>query len=206
MDESSRLISVEETRMNFRRGRQMIVHDPALNNPHTNPPTTLTPPVAFRRWTVHPRNSPEFILERVALVATQTGGLDALHFMGHGNQGFISVGGGTFSQTNADLFSGLRGKVSAIVFFSCLVGSDSQGWYRGHPTYFGQRVAAESGARTVVAHQLQTYSWDANRIIDFGPWEGPVDVFEPESGWSTYQNYNPFRAEPQLDLERVIFD
>lgn len=191
--------------MNFRRGRQMIVHDPALNNPYTNPPTMLIPPPAFRRWTVHPRNSPSFIIGRVAQVAKKVGGLDALHFMGHGNRGFINVGQGSFQDSNADLFAQLSGNVGVIVFFSCLVGGDSRGWYPQHPQYFGQRVAAESGARVVVAHRTQIYSWDSNRVIEFGPWEGPVDVFEPGHGWSTYQNDNPIRTEHPIDLERLIF-
>jgi hypothetical protein len=183
----------------------MIVHDPRLNNPRTTPPTILTPPAAFRRWTVHPQNSPAFIIQRVAQAAAQAGGLDALHFMGHGNRGFIAMGGGTFDSTNADLFAQMRGQVGVITFFSCLVGGDTRGWYYRHPTYFGQRVAAESGARVVVAHQTQIYTWDRSRVIDFGPWEGPVDVFEPAGGWSTYQNANPYRTERRLELESLIF-
>lgn len=183
----------------------MIVHDPGLNNPHTTPPTQLTPPVAFRRWTVHPRNSPRYIIDQVDRVATASGGLDALHFMGHGNQGFIRVGGGTFTRRNVDLFARIQGKVRVIVFFSCLVGGDTRGWYPRHPRYFGQQVARQAAARVVVAQEVQTYSWDRNNVIDFGPWEGPVDVYEPEQGWSTYQNYNPFRTERPLNLDQIIF-
>lgn len=194
--------------MNFRRGFQMIVHDPGLNNRHTNPPTPLTPPVAYRRWTVHAQNSPRYILERVTDVAESTqGGLDALHFMGHGSPGGIRIGASRFTAANANLFASLRGKVGVIVFFSCQVGGEHQGagWHRGHPTYYGQRIAAATGARVVVAQENQTYSWGRSRVIDFGDWEGPVDVFESSGDRSTYQAHNPFRQERRLDLEELIF-
>lgn len=189
--------------MDFRRGRQMIVHDPNLNNRNTTPPTMLTPPVAFRRWTVHPQNSPGFIIQGVARQIR--GGIDALHFMGHGNRGFIAVGRGTFSSSNADLFAQLRGHVRVIVFFSCLVAGDNRGWYRGHPVSFGQHIAANSGARVVMARETQMYSWNSTNIIEFGQWEGPVDVYEPSGGWSEYQAHNPFRTERPLRLEQLIF-
>lgn len=38
-----------------------------------------------------------------------------------------------------------------------------------------------------------------------GAWEGPVDVYDHGTS-STYQAHNPFRTEPVLNLERIIFE
>lgn len=194
--------------MNFRRGKQMIVMDTGLQHLSGSRMSTavLTPPVAYRRWVVHPHNSINYILNGVAQVAHATaGGLDAAHFMGHGSPGAIHLGRERLSEHHADLFEMLRGKVGTIAFFSCQVGGEHQGggWHRGHRTTLGQRIARASGAQVVVAQQIQLYHV-RNNEIDWGEWEGPVDVYAGHT-ISTYQAPNPFRIEPAFNLERIIF-
>jgi hypothetical protein len=61
-----------------------------------------------------------------------------------------------------------------------------------------------TGAHVVVARQNQVYSWPGG-TIDFGDWDGPVDIFHPDDTVDVYQEPNPFRAVPKLDLETLIF-
>lgn len=217
-----------EAEMNFRRGHQMVIHDPNLNNPFLGsypagatlrPPTgpdlpniAVRPPDAYNVWTVRSSDSPSHIAgwaARVAREAPTGNGLDALHFMAHGSRAHIGIGASGFDGRNASEFARLRRGEGSwtrfIVFLSCLVGSDERGWYRGHPRYFGQQVAQHAQTRVVMAHENQAYGWDASGALDFGTWEGPVDVFEPNGNWATYQDYNPFRPTPRLDLEALIF-
>lgn len=195
---------------NYRRGFQMVIHDPRLNNPHTTPPTPLVAPPAFNVWTVSQTgHSAAHIFGWAAQVAAGVPGgrgLDAVHIMAHGNQSFVQLGTDNVNAANAArLFGLLAGKTRWLVFWSCLVGSDERGWYRGHPRYFGQAVAQAARCNVVMAQQNQTYSWNSANVIDFGDWEGPIDVFQPNGDWSTYQDYNPFRATARLVLEPLIF-
>jgi hypothetical protein len=150
-------------------------------------------------------DSPEHIVGWAGVVA-RSNRLDALHFMAHGNRSVVRIGAGSFSAANAHIFSALAGnRVRVIVFASCLVGSDTQGWYRNHPVYYGQKIADITGAKVVVARENQVYQWHpSTNVIDFGDWEGPIDVYSPGMTES-YQEYNPFRTERRFDLERVIF-
>jgi len=193
----------------YHRGHQMVVLDPRLNNPHTTPPTLLNPPPAYNNWRVdQTRHSPQHILSwaaRVAAGAPGGGRLDALHLMAHGNRAYMQIGSGTLDSGNVQLFAPLQDKTRWIVFWSCLVGSDSHGWYRGHPQYFGAQIAQLVHCRVVVAHRNQEYNWRSGLVVEFGNWEGPVDIFEPDGGWATHQDDNPFRPTPRLDLEALIF-
>lgn len=215
--------------MNFRRGHQMVIHDPNLNNPylgrypagtmvinpatgHPLPNITVRPPDAHNVWPVTASDTPSHIVGWAAEVARRVpsgNGLDALHFMAHGNRAYVAIGQSGFDGRNVSEFARLRRGEGSwtrfIVFFSCLVSSDERGWYRGHPRYFGQQVAQHAQTRVVMAHENQGYEWDASGTLDFGAWEGAVDVFEPNGDWATYQDYNPFRATPRLDLEGLIF-
>ncbi len=192
--------------MNFRRGKQMIVLDTGLQHLSGSSMSIdrLTPPVAHRRWVVHPRNSVNYILNGVAQAAFPKG-LDAVHFMGHGQPGRIQLGRERLSEHHAPLFEMLRDRVGTISFFSCQVGGEHQGagWYRGQPTTFGQRIAGAARAKVVVAQQIQYYQV-RNGVIDWGRWEGPVDVYDGNT-ISTYQQYNPFRGARAFDLEEIIF-
>jgi hypothetical protein len=192
----------------YHRGHQMVILDPRLNNALTTPPTLMDPPFAYNRWRVDPIiHSPQHILAwagRVARGAPGGRGLDALHLMAHGNRALLQMGSGFLTADNVDLFEPLQGRTRWIVFWSCLIGSDSRGWYRGHPEYFGQQVASTVGCQVVVAHQPQLYQCFGTRL-EFGEWEGPVDIFQPDGGWATQQDHNPFRGTRRLDLEAMIF-
>jgi hypothetical protein len=195
--------------MNFRRGKQMIVFDTGLNALSGSQRSfQLKLPPAHRRWIVHPQNSLNYILNGVAQTAHGTGGLDAVHFMGHGSPGIIRLGLETLSASHSDLFRMLQGQVGTIVFFSCMVGGQHQGsgWHRGHPLTFGQQIARASGSTVVLAQQIQRYRVTAAGEVDFGDWEGPVDVYQGRT-IRTYQAAdNPFqRTARPLDLEAIIF-
>lgn len=194
--------------MDYMRGFQMVIHDPRLNNPNTTPPTPLRPPGARQTWTVDPaRHSASHIVSWAATCAAGAPGgrMDALHFMAHGNRSYVQIGTDGFTAANASIFGVLAGKVGVIVFACCLVGSDTRGWYWNHPRYYGQVIAELTRAQVVVARENQVYSWNTtSNVIDFGDWEGPIDVYGG-SIVSSYQEYNPFRAEPRLNLERLIF-
>ena len=113
--------------MNFSRGHQMIVHDPGLGV-RADPTRQLVPPVAYRRWTVHPHNTVNHILSRVGNVGGHCpGGLDAVHFMAHGSPGSMRIGRERMNNSNIDSFAMLEGNVRFIVFFSCSVGGERQG-------------------------------------------------------------------------------
>jgi hypothetical protein len=196
--------------MNFMRGRQMVVHDPRLNkpgNPNANPPvapTPLTPPGAVQTWTVSLTHPVEHIMSWVGKVCDE-GRLDALHFMAHGNKAYMQLGAGSLSWANIKLFEKVKGKVGHIVFWSCLVGSDEATYY-GHGPIFAAKVAEVTGAKVVACRQNQMYSWNSSNVIDFGGWEGEVFVFEDKGQTSrSFNKPNPFRVEPTLDLEKLIF-
>jgi len=222
-------IVATEVEVNFRRGHQMVIHDPNLNNPGLGrhpagatlratttgrlvPNVPVRPPDAYNVWTVRSSDTPSHITDwasRVAQGAPGGNGLDALHFMAHGNRAYAAIGASGFDGRNVSEFARLRRGTGSwtrfIVFFSCLVSSDDRGWYRGHPRYFGQQVAHHAQTRVVMAQETQGYDWDASGVLDFGTWEGPVDVFEPNGDWATHQDYNPFRPTPRFDLEALIF-
>jgi hypothetical protein len=196
--------------MNFRRGKQMIVYDTGLSElgGYRAQSRPLSLPVAYRRWVLHPHNSSAYILRRVAMVASEAdGGLDAVHFMGHGGPGRISLGRDGLSRDNVDSFSELAGNVRFIVFFSCQVGGEHQGggWHRGQPTTFGRLIVQATGASVVVAQQNQGYDVGANGQVEFGAWDGPIDVYEPGGRLSTHQAHDPFHPTRRFNLEETIF-
>lgn len=195
--------------MNFARGKQMIVFDTGLNalsGRRMSVPLTL--PRAFRRWILHPHNSIHAILNGVAQQAhAAPGGLDAVHFMGHGSPGLICLGREVLTMAHVDLFRMLQGKVRVIAFFACSIGGQRRGgsWHRGHRPTFGQAIARSTGARTVVGQDIQWYDVGPNGEVDFGAWDGPVDVYDV-GVVQTFQDDNPVHGPiRRFDLEEVIF-
>jgi hypothetical protein len=190
--------------MNFMRGNQMVVHDPRLNNPHTTPPTPLRPPGAKNTWTVQLSDTADHITGWTNDVAKGWGTMDALHFMAHGNQGYLQIGADGFTASNINLFEKYNGRVKNIVFFACLVGSDlgNAAACGLQSRIYAQRVAQKSKARIIACNVNQVYSWNAAGIIDFGAFEGDVYVIEPDG--CNFQIYNASSGNP-LNLEHLIF-
>jgi hypothetical protein len=190
--------------MNFMRGNQMVVHDQRLNNPHTTPATPLRPPGAKQTWTVQLSDSADHITGWTSKVASDWGTMDALHFMAHGNKGYLQIGADGFTASNINLFEKYNGHVKNIVFFACLVGGDlgDSAACGLESRIYGQRVAQKSKARIVACNVSQVYSWGPAGVIDFGAFEGDVYVIEPDG--CNFQIYSASSGNP-LNLENLIF-
>ncbi|HRY15533.1 MAG: hypothetical protein KDI73_00630 [Candidatus Competibacteraceae bacterium] len=191
---------------NFMRGRQMIIHDPRLNNPKTSPPTPLRPPAAMNVWTVTTGDKAEHIIGWAAEVAKGKSGtdkLDALHFMAHGSIGGIQIGNDGLSWKNVDLFKKLNGYIKgAIIFFSCQVGGEQANHSASYALTFGSAVAAYAQCKVLTCKVNQIYSWTPGvNIIDFGEFENVVYVYTPK-GDSKMLNYND---KSTVDLNTIIF-
>lgn len=189
----------------FLRGRQMIIHDPRLNNPYTN--TQLRPPAAYNVWTVSVGDPVAGILSwaaEVAKGASAEGVLDALHFMAHGNIGYVQIGRDGFSWNNVEMFKTLAGRIrSAIVFFSCLVGGEQSYNLPNYTLTFGNAVAAFAQCKVVTCETNQIYSWSTtSNAIDFGDFEGVVNVYQ--KGGSGRRVYNSM-GRSGVDLEKIVF-
>lgn len=196
--------------MNFTRGKQMIVHDPRLNNPGNAtatppvPSSPLRPPAAMNTWTVQLSDTADHITGWSSKVATDWGTMDALHFMAHGNEGYLQIGSDGFRASNINLFEKYKGHVNNIVFFACLVGKDlgTAAACGLQNQIFAQRVAQKAGARIVACNVNQVYSWGAAGIIDFGDFEGDVFVIEPDG--CNIRIFSATAGNP-LNLESLIF-
>ena len=196
--------------MNFTRGNQMVVHDPRLNNPGNStatppvPASPLRPPGAKHTWTVQLSDTAAHIIGWTAKVATDSGTIDALHFMAHGNQGYLQIGADGFTASNINLFEKYDGHVKNIVFFSCLVGSDlgNAAACGLESRIYAQRVAKKAKARVIACNVNQVYSWGAAGIIDFGGFEGEVYVIEADG--CNFQIYSASSGNG-LNLESLIF-
>ena len=182
---------------NFMRGKQMIIHDPRLNNPHTKPPTPLKPPAAYNVWTVSRSKSAKGIIAWAADVATGVGKLDALHFMAHGSSGSLQMGADGISWKNVELFKKLKGKVGCIVFLACKVG---RGTRESYSLNFGNAVAHYASSKCVCCYANQMYGWGKDNVINFGEFEGTVYVYTPSGGTKAL---NPSRLE--VKLGQIVF-
>jgi hypothetical protein len=181
---------------NFRRGKQMIVHDPRLDYP-SKPPKALRPPAAYNVWTVSTSDPLRNILGWVAAVGKGVGRLDALHIMAHGMPDAVQLGKDWIQWANVPEFKALQGLVARIVLFSCSVGGATR---QGYSLNFGNAIAAYSGAPCVLAYATQWYTGGGN-VIDFGAFEGSVYVYTPSGQVKTY---NPY-GKQQFDMTTAIF-
>ncbi len=195
---------------NFMRGRQMIIHDPRLANPYTDPPTPLRPPGAMNVWTVSLTDTAAHIIDHAKHIARgdkdgQVGNsaLDALHFMAHGSVGSMQLGTG-FNWANVNVFEPLKGLIrGAVVFFSCQVGGEQALHGLSYQMTFGKAVAVYTGCKVVTCKMNQIYSWGADNVIDFGHFEGSVYVYspDPETGAQLFNH----TKDSQFNLERFVF-
>jgi hypothetical protein len=192
---------------NFLRGRQMIIHDPRLNNPNTTPPTPLSPPPAMNVWTVQTTDSAEHILGWAGEVAKGKSGteqLDALHFMAHGMPGGLQIGRDNLGWGNIKLFEKLAGRIKgAIVFFGCEVGGEQASRGLSYGLTFGNAVAALAQCKVITCKMVQTYSWvPGQNVIDFGKFEGIVYVYTPGGG-AKMLNWD---GKSDVNLEPIVFN
>jgi hypothetical protein len=181
----------------FRRGKQMIVHDPRLNYP-SKPPKALRPPAAYNVWTVSTADPLRNILGWVAAVGNGVGRLDALHIMAHGQPDAVQLGKDWIQWANVPEFKALQSKVGRIVLFSCSVGGATR---QGYQLNFGNAIAAYSGAPCIICYATQWYNYGGGNVIDFGAFEGSVYMFSPSGQVKTY---NPY-GKQQFDLGKAIF-
>lgn len=203
-------LKVKRTNLFFMRGNQMIVHDPRLNipgNPNATPPRPpqmLKPPPAKQIWTVNVNDTADHITGWSAKVARDWGKMTALHFMAHGTPDKMHIGTDGFSMQNVHLFERYKGYVKVIIFFSCLIGENfgNAAVCGASSLNFGQQVAVKSGAKVVACNELQWYSWNQEKTINFGEFEGDSYVFHPDG--CTFEIFNSHRRQP-LDLEKLIF-
>ena len=69
-----------------------------------------------------------------------------------------------------------------------------------------RKTLEQAKAEAVVARVSQVYTWNkagGNAVLDFGDWEGPVDIYSQYGTIRSFQS--DFAGEPKLDLEKVIF-
>lgn len=195
--------------MNFTRGKQIVIHDPRLDDGQ-KPPRPLNPPQSsVLTWTVQRGDSLKSILKNAATLADAGGGkLDAVHIMAHGEKGKIYLGADGINWGNVEKFTILNGKTRNIVVFSCQVGSDETHddalGSGGSTSSLGGAMASLSGAKVLVCRQNQTYSWGASRNIDFGLFEGEVYLYSPGGGHTVIFKNNT-TGKAQIDLEPYIF-
>ena len=196
---------------NYRRGHQMVIFDPRITDLNGPVPVVARPPGAYNTWTLNMNaDGAMSIFNWARIVATGVPGgrgLDAVHVIGHGNASIVQLGRDYVDGRNAaQVFGQIKGKTRWIVFWSCLVGSDQTGTWRGAPQTFGDKVARAANANVVVAREVQVaHLRPPHNTVDFGEFEGPVDVYTPRGERWTYQDHNPHRATPRVPLEPMIF-
>ncbi|MBP0466663.1 hypothetical protein J5Y09_22230 [Roseomonas sp. PWR1] len=215
--------------VNFKRGRQVILHDPRLNHSSTNgygPPTTELPVgapdriVAPKSWWTRRARPDELTSTLVKAVATRCqnaqemhgyGAFDALHIMAHGTRDFVQIGVFNLEMRNAQCFSALAGLFRYIVFHSCLVGQPPMGSIPdlNLPTsesLLARDLSRRTNAEVIVARELQEYTVrpigeTGYFELDFGNWEGPVDMYDSGRRIRTHHS----TEETPFDLEQRIF-
>lgn len=138
--------------------------------------------------------------------------LDALHIMAHGNVGAVQLGVDWLHRPTMSALSKVAGMFRYVVFHSCLVGKPppNSPAFMSSSTFSGSQFARKTAALTksfvVLARQVQIFHprklADPTKVeLNFGAWEGPVDVYQDGA---TVQTYNDLLDDP-LDLETLIF-
>ena len=215
--------------MDYARGKQIVLFDPRLRPPHEfDDPTRhsawnglmMVPPKCWFAYTVVPsKDKASDLFAMVAGMVSVSGILgggkfDALHIMAHGAPGYVQLGRPGLKDANAGMLAKIENMFRYVVFHGCLVGkpppfSDAfmiQNTISG--SGFARKVAAYTGARVVAAREEQHYFIQKHPddpwmgFVDFGDWEGPVDIYEKNQPVQSYQ-VNPI--DPKFDLEKTIF-
>lgn len=198
-------------RYNYRRGYQMVIFDPRVTDLSGPLPVVARPPAAYNVWTLNPASDGAMHIFNWARIVAEGApgkrGLDVIHVIGHGNASIVQLGKDFVDGRNAArVFAQIKGKTRWIVFWSCLVGSDQSGSWRGAPMTFGEKVAKAANANVLVAREVQeAHLVPPDNTVNFGAFEGPVDIYKPNGERLTYQDHNPHRATPRVPLEQLIF-
>jgi hypothetical protein len=189
--------------MNFNRGKQIVIHDPRLDDGQS-PPKPLNPPQSsVLTWTVNRGDTLSNILGSAADLADASGKLDAVHIMAHGNKAFVQLGADNISWSNVDQFTKLNGKARCIVIFSCLVGGDES--RDNSHSALGGAIAVLTEAKVLVCKEVQWYGWSSNnRTIDFGNFDGEVYLYYPDGSHNVVFK-NTTSGNAQINLEPYIF-
>lgn len=116
--------------VNYAMGKQMVIMDPRLcySDGPVGTGTNVRPlaaPFCYNSWVVNPTTDTlEHILDHAANVADGLGKLDAIHFIGHGAPGYMSIGLDGISMKNVYHSSRLEIKAKVIVLYACQTGAD----------------------------------------------------------------------------------
>lgn len=214
----------------YKRGRQVIIHDKRLKTPTedlTGPPSPVThwahyadaePPEAWLTYQVD--REKESIGTVLSLVESgcATAGLpkgtrfDALHIMAHGNVGYVELGKEGLKKQNAYLMAKVGNRFRYVVFYCCLVGRRPRFQELGsnlsalEGSLFARKVAVHAKAKVILARNEQIYHAHSTKdptraVLNFGDWEGLVDLYEEGQPVRTF---NGPQDEP-FDLETLIF-
>lgn len=216
--------------MNYNRGRQFIIHDlrlqavqdPAIQGPE-NPvePWTIHPlTIAPACWRSYPSDDWVTIGTILSFVASACDNehlpagsrFDALHIMAHGLPGDVQIGREGLKKENLHLLVKIANRFRFVVFHACLVGKMSTRDVIAAPasafggSQFARKVAQHTKAKVVAAREVQYYQTKTREgmgvaTLDYGAWEGPVDLYEEHVPVRTFNN--PLDAP--FDLEALIF-
>lgn len=215
--------------MDFGRGRQVVIHDPRLKTVLSNVVGPASEelwmlglkaiaPSAWWNLEVDPKKDKvSDIFGTVAVranIARLMGAkeLDALHIMAHGLEGAVELGTDWLHKPTMAALGKVAGMFRFVVIHSCLVGKPPQGSpaFMTFSTFGGSQFARKAAALTqasiVVARQIQKYTVRRNADmkraeLDFGNWEGPVDVYKTDMPVATYNGI----LDDAFDLEKLIF-
>ena len=215
--------------MDFKRGRQVVLHDPRLATPGAKivgaPSEEMwwlglraIAPKAWANFEADPKkDTVAKLFAAVAMrvsIARLTGvkEVDALHIMAHGLQGAIELGSDWLHRPTMPALGKIAGMFRYVVIHSCLVGKVPQNApaFMSSTTFGGSQFARKAAELTkstvVVARQEQMYS--VTKVKDptkgeiyFGEWEGPVDVYQEGLPVRTYNGI----IDDAFDLESLIF-
>jgi hypothetical protein len=170
----------------------MLLHDKRLAG--------TSPAIAENIYDFDGTASIAHILGWTRVVADGAGGLRRLIIMCHGFVSSSSHRGGWGLQLGkegvtyetAPLFVNLRGKVSAIILYSCKsMDIDAPAGQSGMILW--KQIASYAQCRIVGSSSNQTYTYGVSSPIDFGKWEGSVFIVAP--------NGNSQVIDPDFSLE-----
>lgn len=189
------------------------------------------PPACWRTITVDPgKETVATIFSKVASACDAAklpagSQFDALHIMAHGLEGYIELGKDTLRRETLQVTVKIANRFRYVVFHSCLVGKMDYQVAVGAPStafggsQFARKVAQHTKAKVILARQLQYFGTKLLvipaafvstplaalgpdvRVLDFGDWEGPVDLYEEHVPVRTFNK----NAGDPFNLQKLIF-